>query len=211
MSSTSPSSTPQATVDSTDPGSPESANNTRLHGIRHHWPDRLFHWVMALSVLVLMFSAFLPVVGIQFDWIPWHWIAGVVLTLIVLFHIVRAVFVQGLSKMLPRAHDFSRRSPPAGTDSKYDIFQKSYHWGVAVVVLALIVSGIPMLLKLDTLWWDRNPGLLSDTMWGYVYVVHGIAALVLIFMLLLHLYFSFLPEHKQLLKSMITGRGPLDH
>lgn len=192
-------------------------NPTSASGnLRHRWPDRCFHWTMALSVLILLFSAFLPIVGIQFDWIPWHWIAGVILTVLVLFHMIRAIFVQGLSTMLPGADDVREvwsdslggkrlRSLAA---AKYDVYQKSYHWLVAVTVLTLIISGLPMLLKLDTVFWQRDPGLFSDIQWGYIYVAHGIAALILIFLLILHIYFSLLPEHKKLLVAMITGRGP---
>lgn len=185
--------------------------------IRHRLPDRVFHWAMALSVVVLLVSAFLPIIGVQFDWIPWHWIAGVVLGLLVLFHIFRVMFVHGLSSMLPRTDDLRevwsdtlRRRPPAETlkPAKYDVYQKSYHWGVATILLALIASGLPMLIKLDTLFWQRNPGLLSDIQWGYVYVVHGIASLLLVFMVLLHVYFSLLPEHKTLLVAMLKGNGP---
>lgn len=172
---------------------------------------------MALSVVVLLVSAFLPIIGVQFDWIPWHWIAGVVLGLLVLFHIFRVMVVHGLSSMLPRTDDLREvwsdtlgRRPPAETlkPAKYDVYQKSYHWGVATILLALIASGLPMLIKLDTLFWQRNPGLLSDIQWGYVYVVHGIASLLLVFMVLLHIYFSLLPEHKTLLVAMLKGNGP---
>src|SRR6476620_2235310 len=47
---------------------------------RHTLAARLFHWVMAASMFVLLFTAFLPVVGIKFAWVQWHWIAGLVLT-----------------------------------------------------------------------------------------------------------------------------------
>ena len=47
---------------------------------RHALMARLFHWVMAASMFVLLFTAFLPVVGVKFAWVQWHWIAGLVLT-----------------------------------------------------------------------------------------------------------------------------------
>lgn len=185
--------------------------------IRHRLPDRVFHWAMSLSVMVLLLSAFLPIVGIQFDWIPWHWIAGVVLTLLVLFHLLRVFFVLGLSSMLPGTDDLREvwsdtvhypQGKKTIKPAKYDVYQKSYHWGVAITLLAIIASGLPMLIKLDTLFWQRNPGVLSDVQWGYVYVVHGIGSLFLIFMVLLHVYFSLLPEHKILLAAMLKGNGP---
>ena len=187
-------------------------------GLRHQWPDRLFHWTMALSVLILLFSAFLPIIGIKFDWIPWHWIAGVCLSALLLFHIVRATLVQGLSEMLPSVEDLRElRSDTVGgrasvhplLPSKYDAYQKSFHWTMAITILALTATGLPMLVKLDTVFWRRDPSLFSDIQWGYIYVVHGVAALVLIFLVILHIYFAFLPEHKRLLISMMMGRGPL--
>ena len=45
-----------------------------LHGAR------LFHWVMAASMFVLLFTAFLPIAGVRFAWVQWHWMAGLVLT-----------------------------------------------------------------------------------------------------------------------------------
>ena len=44
--------------------------------IRHHLPDRIFHWVMAVCMLVLLFTGFLPIVGVKFSWVDPHWIAG---------------------------------------------------------------------------------------------------------------------------------------
>jgi len=67
-----------------------SASETdALEGIYKHLPERIerhtfmarmFHWVMAASMFVLLFSAFLPIAGVKFAWVEWHWIAGLVLT-----------------------------------------------------------------------------------------------------------------------------------
>ena len=59
---------------------------------RHSLAARLFHWIMAASMFTLLFTAFLPKVGIQFNWVVYHWIAGLVLTVSILFHIVHATF-----------------------------------------------------------------------------------------------------------------------
>ena len=68
---------------------------------RHAPIDRVFHWITALAVLLLMGSAFLPIVGLKFSWVPLHWITGVVLTAAVLFHLVRASFFQRLRCVWP--------------------------------------------------------------------------------------------------------------
>ncbi len=59
---------------------------------RHSLAARLFHWIMAASMFTLLFTAFLPKVGVQFNWVLYHWIAGLVLTVSILFHIVHATF-----------------------------------------------------------------------------------------------------------------------
>ena len=44
------------------------------HVPRHSLTARMFHWVMAAAMFTLLFTAFLPKVGIQFDWVTYHWI-----------------------------------------------------------------------------------------------------------------------------------------
>ena len=71
----------------TDPSSAESLDfPARIP--RHSLTARLFHWIMAAAMFVLLFTAFLPKVGIQFNWVTYHWIAGTALTISILFHIV---------------------------------------------------------------------------------------------------------------------------
>ncbi len=43
-------------------------------------------------MFTLLFTAFLPKVGIQFNWVTFHWIAGAVLTVSIVFHIIHASF-----------------------------------------------------------------------------------------------------------------------
>jgi hypothetical protein len=35
---------------------------------------------MAAAMFTLLFTAFLPKLGVQFNWVTYHWIAGAVLT-----------------------------------------------------------------------------------------------------------------------------------
>ena len=62
------------------------------HVPRHSLVARLFHWIMAASMFTLLFTAFLPKVGVQFNWVTYHWIAGAVLTVSIVFHIIHASF-----------------------------------------------------------------------------------------------------------------------
>lgn len=183
--------------------------------IRHQRPDRIFHWLMAVLTLLLIGTALLPVAGIKFDWVPIHWIAGVALVLVVLFHLYRVFVVHGVREMMPTGDDLqeaARALKNSGTDdlapAKYDAFQKAYHWGTSFIMLVLLGTGLIMLVKIDTTFWNRDPALLSDQAWGIVYVLHGAGSLVLVFMIILHVYFGVLPEHRALLKAMWNGRGP---
>ena len=67
---------------------------------RHRLADRLYHWLMAACVLTLMATAFLPIIGIKFDWLGLHWMTGVVLAVLVIYHIVRASIWQSLRAMM---------------------------------------------------------------------------------------------------------------
>ena len=68
--------------------------------LRHHLADRLYHWTMAAALLTCLFTAFLPILGWKFEWVTAHWIAGIVLTAAILFHIVRAVLWQDFWSMV---------------------------------------------------------------------------------------------------------------
>jgi formate dehydrogenase subunit gamma len=191
------------------------SEQNRTPEIRHRLPDRLFHWVMALAVINLGATAFLPLIGVRFEWVPIHWWSGVVLTLAVLYHLWRVLIVHGVREMTPGADDVRevlrdlRGAGLEGLDpAKYDAFQKAYHLMTSLVVLVLIGTGITMLAKIDTIFWSRNPAILTDPTWGVIYVTHGAAAMVLLFLFMLHVYFGVLPEHRDYLVAMIRGRGP---
>ncbi len=63
-------------------------------------------------MLTLLFTAFLPRVGIQFNWVTYHWIAGTVLTLSILFSQLPRVVLAGLLVDLARHNRYDRRLPP---------------------------------------------------------------------------------------------------
>jgi formate dehydrogenase subunit gamma len=182
---------------------------------RHKLVDRLYHWAMAACVLILMGTAFLPIVGIKFEWLTIHWTTGLVLTALVLFHIVRATIWQPLSRMMIDTADiangwksvmrlFGAVAAP-GKQGKYNAPQKLYHAGAAVLVLALVGTGLLMLLKIDTPWWRRNPYLLADDTWVLIYVVHDFAAMALVTMVMIHIYFAIRPDEWWVTRSMFRG------
>ena len=184
--------------------------------VRHCVPDRIYHWTMAAAVLTLLGTGFLPILGWKFEWVITYWIAGVVLAALVAFHIVRASFWLDFWSMVPGFEDvrsgwhavgqaFGRKGPVPLLPGKYSLLQKLYHLVVAVVVLALVATGLLMLLKIDTPLWRRNPYWFSDHSWGVVYAIHDLGAMSVITLLMAHVYFALRPEKLWMSRSMIYG------
>jgi formate dehydrogenase subunit gamma len=183
--------------------------------IRHRGLDRLYHWLMAISVLTLLGTAFLPIVGWKFAWVDIHWMAGVVLAVLVLFHIVRSSIWLDIGAMMiwPRdavaAWKAARyelgAGPPPPKPGKYPLLQRGYHALIAIVILAAIVTGLMMTVKIDTPFWVRNPYWLSQSTWGIVYVIHGLAAMTVLALVIVHIYFAIRPEKLWITRSMIFG------
>jgi cytochrome b subunit of formate dehydrogenase len=171
--------------------------------LRHRLVDRIYHWVMAISILTLMATAFLPILGWKFEWLAIHWISGLVLTAAVLFHIIRSLFFQKIMNMVPDGKDVAS---PLARPGKYSVAQKLYHAAVAVLVLCAIGSGLLMLRHIDTPFWKRDPYWFSDHGWGVVYALHDFAAMALITMVMIHVYFAIRPDEWHLTRSMFRGR-----
>ena len=183
---------------------------------RHSMVARAFHWVMAISMLVLLFTAFLPKVGVQFNWVLYHWIAGIVLTLSILFHIVHASFFLDFWSIWPDRIDmrdamrrmlrfFGKPEPPPDRFAKYPLENKLYHGAIVLTGLAVIVTGVFMMKRVETIVFTRNPYLFSDMTWGMMYVLHGLAGVGLITLVMVHVYFGIRPEKLPITKSMVFG------
>ena len=171
---------------------------------------------MAASVLTLLGTAFLPIVGWKFDWINAHWIAGVVLTCLVVVHIVRAVVWLDIGSMMiwPRdlieswaalRYELRARSARPPLPGKYSLMQRVYHVCIAVTVLATIATGLMMMAKIDTPFWLRNPYWLSQDTWGIIYIIHDLAAMLLLALIMIHIYLGLRPDKLWLTHSMIAG------
>ncbi|MEE2781866.1 MAG: cytochrome b/b6 domain-containing protein [Pseudomonadota bacterium] len=177
---------------------------------RHAGFDRFLHWVFAASILFLMGTSFLPIMGIQFEWVTLHWAAGLVLLVTLFLHIWRAwmkvrlrtIWV-GVTEVRLMLDSLAGKNARPG---KYSPAQKLMHLGVSVLVLATLVTGLVMMVKVDTPFWERNLYLVSDGIWGVIYVVHGLAALTLITTIMLHVYFVIRPEKRLYLRSIFFGK-----
>ncbi len=195
---------------------PVDAAKIPVHVPRHSLVARAFHWVMAVSMFTLLFTAFLPRVGVQFDWVTYHWIAGAVLTASVVFHIFHASFFLDFWSIWPDKIDLrdawrrtqrimGKPAPPPERFAKYPLENKLYHAAIIAAGLSAIVTGVFMMSRVRTIFFPRSPYLFSDMTWGMMYVLHGLAGVGLIALIMVHVYFGIRPEKRPITTSMILG------
>ena len=186
------------------------------HITRHGFVARAFHWVMAFSMLTLLLTAFLPIIGVRFAWVQWHWMAGLLLTASVLFHIFHATFVLDFwsiwvgPKDIPEfkaemLREMGKEDVPGPRSGKYPLGNRLYHLAVMVAGLVVIATGILMMWRVRTGVVERNPYMLSDPTWGLTYVGHGLMGVGFVGLVIAHIYFALRPEKLWLTKAMIFG------
>jgi cytochrome b subunit of formate dehydrogenase len=189
---------------------------------RHSMAARLFHWIMALAMFALLITAFLPKAGYQFPWVTYHWIAGLVLTASILFHIFHASFWMDFWSIWPDKidlDDIKRRwlratggtAPAPRKFAKYPFENKMYHAIIVLTGLAVMLTGLFMMKRVRTPFFTRNPYLFSDMTWGLMYVLHGLAGVGLIALIMAHIYFALRPEKLVITKSMVFGTLPREY
>jgi cytochrome b subunit of formate dehydrogenase len=189
---------------------------------RHSLAARLFHWIMAAAMLVLLVTAFLPRVGYPFAWVTYHWIAGLVLTASILFHIVHATFFMDPWSIWPDKidlEDAQRRlkrargeaAPAPRKFAKYPLENKMYHFVIVLAGLSVTLTGLFMMKRVRTPFFTRNPYVFSDMTWGLMYVLHGLAGVGLISLIMVHIYFALRPEKLAITRSMVLGSITKEH
>lgn len=183
---------------------------------RHSLTARLFHWIMALSMFALLITAFLPKVGVEFNWVLYHWIAGLLLTVSILFHIVHASFFMDFWAIWPDRQDvrdsvnrmlrfFGKPAPAPKRFAKYPLENKLYHGVIMLAGLTVMITGLFMMKRVPSIFTPRNPYLFSDFTWGMMYVLHGLAGVGFIALIMVHVYMGIRPEKLPITKSMIFG------
>ncbi|EPR41612.1 Di-heme cytochrome, transmembrane [Desulfovibrio sp. X2] len=183
---------------------------------RHSLSARLFHWIMAAAMLTLLATAFLPKAGLLFAWVNLHWMAGTVLVLAILFHIVNAVFFMDFASIWPNARDlrdagrgigraFGGMGPAPGKPGKYALLNKLYHLAILACGLAMAATGVLLLFKVRTPFFTRDPYILSEAAWGVVYLLHGFTGVALVALVIVHVYFAARPEERAVTRSMVVG------
>lgn len=189
---------------------------------RHSFAARMFHWIMAAAMLTLLVTAFLPRVGVQFAWVTYHWIAGIVLTVSIIYHIIHATFFMDFWSIWPdktdmddakrRLNRFMGKDAPAPRRfAKYPLENKMYHGVIVLTGLAVILTGVFMMFRVRTPIFPRNPYLFGDMTWGLMYVLHGLAGVSLIALVTVHIYMALRPEKLVITKSMVFGSLPKEY
>lgn len=189
---------------------------------RHSLAARLFHWIMAAAMLALLVTAFLPKLGHEFPWVTYHWIAGLVLTASILFHVIHASFWMDFWSIWPDSVDIEdakrrwlratgKTAPAPRKFAKYPLENKMYHLIIVLAGLAVILTGVFMMKRVRTPFFTRNPYVFGDMTWGLMYVLHGLAGVGLIALIMAHIYFALRPEKLVITKAMITGSLDRDH
>jgi cytochrome b subunit of formate dehydrogenase len=189
---------------------------------RHSLAARLFHWIMAAAMLTLLVTAFLPKVGVQFNWVIYHWIAGLVLTASIIFHVIHASFFLDFWSIWPDREDvedagrrlkrfMGQDAPAPRRFAKYPLENKMYHGVIVLTGLAVILTGVFMIFRVRTGIFPRNPYLFGDMTWGLMYVLHGLAGVGLIALVMVHIYFALRPEKFVITKSMVFGDLPKEY
>lgn len=182
---------------------------------RHTGAARAFHWIMAVSMLALLITGFFPVIGIQFPWLTIHWVAGVLLTISVLYHIIHASFFLDFWSIWIGPSDIresiQRTKRQLGQDvdipkhAKYPIDHKLYHLAVMLAGFVAIGSGLLMLVRIDTPLWARDAYMLAEQTWGWTYALHGLSGAMFVMLTITHIYFAVRPDKLWLTKSMLFG------
>jgi cytochrome b subunit of formate dehydrogenase len=193
--------------------------------VRHSLPARMFHWVMAAAMFTLLLTAFLPIAGVRFAWVTWHWSAGLVLTASILFHIIHAtvwldfwsiwVGPRDLPELKAEVLREFGHDVPGPRPGKYPLGNRLYHLAIVVAALTVVASGLFMMVRVQTPFLTRNPYIFGDSTWGLVYVSHGIGGVTLVGLVIAHVYFAVRPDKWWITKSMmlgwITRRQYLEH
>ena len=136
---------------------------------RHSLVARAFHWLMAISMLAS-----------------------------IIFHIIHASFFLDFWSIWPDKIDLrdakrrllrsiGKEAPPPDRFAKYPLENKLYHAVILLSGLAVIVTGVFMMKRVNTAGiFTRNPYLFGDMTWGMMYVLHGLAGVGLIALIMVH-------------------------
>jgi hypothetical protein len=105
---------------------------------------------------------------------------------------------------------FSSRGPYSQPTTRYDPFQRIFHWTLLALGAFLLASG---LLMWEALTWRGVPLYVWVDRWNHTFMDdfmrtgHLVAAMAFAGLLVLHAYFAVLPQNRALLRSMTMTGG----
>jgi cytochrome b subunit of formate dehydrogenase len=200
----------------TAPVNPDAAARVPARIPRHSFAARAFHWIMAASMLTLLVTSFAPILGWRFDWVQIHYLAGIALTISIIYHIIHATFWLDFWSIWLNKEDvneaitrFKRAiggaEPAPRKAAKYPWDNKMYHTAIVLSALAVVPTGLFMMVRVRNPFFDRNPYMFSDATWGLMYVLHGLSGIGLVGLTMAHIYFAIRPEKIWITKGMVFG------
>lgn len=203
-------------VPPTDAEAARIAPNAPEHVQRHTLVTRISHWTLAVATLTLLITGFVPVLGLKFPWVTIHWIAGLALAAYTVFHTIHTVTKRSLGSMwigLRESGEMWNRiklmagkpAPEPRKPGKWATENKAFHHLIMVAGLIVVATGLLMMLRVNTVFAPANPYILSDSTWGMMFVLHGLAAVTFVGAILVHIYFALHPEKRWITWSMIRG------
>ena len=121
----------------------------------------------------------------------WHWMAGLVLTASILFHIIHASFWLDFWSIWVGPKDIPElkaeilrelgQDVPGPKPGKYPLGNRLYHLAIVVAGLGVVATGLFMMSRVRTPFFTRNPYLFGDprgaaSMWRTAWPASGSSA-----------------------------------
>ncbi|MFB6196777.1 MAG: cytochrome b/b6 domain-containing protein [Halobacteriaceae archaeon] len=203
--------------------------------------QRASHWIMAISIFLLLFSGFAImntattiklIPGVS--WLTIHIVAAIVLIGYVLFHVGHVAYkgtwgemwfgLRDVKDLWLRFKNLIGMTDEYPRQFKYPSAQKFLHWSVTAASLGVILTGFVLLrrVNLQPLWSATREftflgvkfGLGTSDAAGLVswsFVLHDLFAVSIFALIIGHVYFALRPNEWPITQSMITGRVPVEH
>ena len=117
--------------------------------------------------------------------------AGIALTISIIYHIIHASFWLDFWSIWLNKEDvneattrFKRaiggKAPAPRKAAKYPWDNKMYHTAIVLSALAVVPTGLFMMVRVSNPFFARNPYMFSDGTWGWMYVLHGLSGIGLV-------------------------------
>lgn len=197
--------------------------------LRQNLSARFVHWAVALSTFILLFTGFgqmplykrykiadLPGMAWSADYsitVYIHYIAALVLIFAVAYHIVYGLIKRDFA-ILPRRGDMKQSALIIGSmcglceepaSDKYLAEQRLAYAFIGVNILMVILTGIVKVIK-------NLPGIdLPSSILILSTNLHNLAAVLLLFGILGHLFAFVFKANRALLPAMFSGKIDLDY